>query len=399
MRKTTIGALFIGILAATACGGDEAEPPKTPEPPVPTPTVTASAPPVATEPTTPPVAPKPPMSELQLATGKAVSEALNAHDAKKFAAVYAEDAKLNLVGLGEVTGRDAIATETQKWFDAFSDLKFGIGRIFQKGDMAVVEWVATGTHSGDFLGIKATQKPMGIHGASVIWFNADGHEVKEHRYFDLVTLLGQLGVMKQPPVRTAAALPAAIEPIPSKDSPEEAKNLEAHKAAAAAMDAKKDADFLNFITDDSQYDEYSMKDTIKGKKGAKAWFAGFVKAFPDGKTESNTHFAAGDFVVLESTFTGTHKGALGPLAATNKPVTLHSVEIAQMKDGKYVHGWGYSNSKELLEQIGKWKAPTPAPAPAAPAAAKAGAAPPAAAKPAGTTAPAPAPAPAPKKVP
>jgi hypothetical protein len=49
---------------------------------------------------------------------------------------------------------------------------------------------------------------------------------------------------------------------------------------------------------------------------------------------------------------GTHKGDLGPLKATKKPVSLHGIDIMTIKDGKIQAGSGYSNSVELLAQTG-----------------------------------------------
>ena len=34
------------------------------------------------------------------------------------------------------------------------------------------------------MGIKATNKPVGVRGATVLWFTPDGLVKQEHRYFD-----------------------------------------------------------------------------------------------------------------------------------------------------------------------------------------------------------------------
>ena len=81
----------------------------------------------------------------------------------------------------------------------------------------------------------------------------------------------------------------------------------------------------------------------------------WTKAFPDAKTTINNSIGVEDFVIVESTMNGTQKGALGPMKASNKPVTLHSAEIYQVANGKMMHGWSYSNGGELMEQIGMMK--------------------------------------------
>jgi len=95
-----------------------------------------------------------------------------------------------------------------------------------------------------------------------------------------------------------------------------------------------------------------MPKDVTGKAEAKKFYQSFAKAFPDGKMGIDTIFSVDEFTIAETTVTGTHKGPLGPLKATNKPVSLHGVDIMTIKDGKIQLGTGYSNSVELLAQTG-----------------------------------------------
>jgi len=58
---------------------------------------------------------------------------------------------------------------------------------------------------------------------------------------------------------------------------------------------------------------------------------------------------------------GTNKGPMvAPgmkLAATNKPINLHGVDVIQMKDGKAVSGMSYGNGMEMAMQLGLMKPP------------------------------------------
>ena len=76
--------------------------------------------------------------------------------------------------------------------------------------------------------------------------------------------------------------------------------------------------------------------------------------------------------------TGTQKGRLGALPASNKEVRdWHWLDIMQpTADGKLQHGWGFANLVEVLAQTGALKGDKPAASP----------------KPAGAAAPKPAPA-------
>ena len=122
--------------------------------------------------------------------------------------------------------------------------------------------------------------------------------------------------------------------------------------AGAIIDSKKEVDFLAGVDDTMEYDAFSQPASMKGKAGAKMHFQTFTKAFPDSKSTVVNGFGVEDFAVVESTMTGTQKGAMGPIKATNKPVTMHGLEIFKIANGKMVRGWGYNNTGELMTQLG-----------------------------------------------
>src|SRR5260221_9431186 len=144
MRNTLWGAALLAVLVS-GCGGegDAVPPPQVPPPPPPV----GVAPPMP-EPAPAPAAPEPPklsMLEIQKGTLQTVLGALNGHDAKKFAETFAPDGVSVMAGIAENKGREAIAADNQKIFDAFPDFKVAIVRSFSKGDVVFHEWVMTGT--------------------------------------------------------------------------------------------------------------------------------------------------------------------------------------------------------------------------------------------------------------
>src|SRR6478672_6208282 len=46
--------------------------------------------------------------------------------------------------------------------DAFSDLNATVGQSLESGDLAAAEVTITGKHTGDFMGVPATDKPFEI---------------------------------------------------------------------------------------------------------------------------------------------------------------------------------------------------------------------------------------------
>jgi hypothetical protein len=110
----------------------------------------------------------------------------------------------------------------------------------------------------------------------------------------------------------------------------------------------------------------------KGKKDIAKDLGDFFKAFPDQKWTTVNAWGIDGFAIIEHTMTGTQKGALGPLRASNKEVKdWHWIDVVQPSaDGKVQHGWGYANLVEMMQQTGALKPPSDkGPAPAAPAAA------------------------------
>ena len=79
-------------------------------------------------------------------------------------------------------------------------------------------------------------------------------------------------------------------------------------------------------------------------------------AFPDVMLEHTNLVVQGDQVVVEFVATGTHLGTLktpkGEIEATEKPITLHVVEIHTWKDGKLVNLVQYQDPTSPLKQIG-----------------------------------------------
>lgn len=364
MRKLTLALVVVGIAGLNACG-EEAPPPKAPEPPKPVET----APPVASaEPPKPVEPPKKSPMELQQATMQGFGEAYMARDGKKLASFYTDGAVLKVAGApADASGKEAIAQSYTKLFEAFPDYKGNASRIFIKGDTVAVEWAFNATHKGDLWGIKATEKPVGSVGIDLLWFTPEGMIKEDHTYYDGGTILSQAGISKQK-ARPIPTIPNKAEVIVSSGGPDEAKNTDVAKAISTALESKKEADFLALMGENVEYDDYTQPQGMKGKADAKKFFKEMTTGFPDAKHTVDKSFAVNDFVISEETMTGTHKGSFFGMAPTKKSVNVKHVSILQFKDGKMVRGWAYANGADFAQQLGLAPKP-PAGKPADPKAA------------------------------
>ncbi|MGH7284848.1 MAG: ester cyclase [Polyangiaceae bacterium] len=358
MRKGfgRLGALMaIGVLAAACGGGDEAakQVQQPPPPPVAADTTPAPTTTVAT-----PAPAKPTLAELQATALKTIADAMNAHDAAKFVSAYTDDVSSNQFGMPPVASKADLQKNIQMYFDTYKDMKFWVTRTWTKNDVVATEWGWSGTDTGGFMGAKPTEKPAGSMGMTVAWFTPDGLIKKEDRYVDLPTSMTQLGLAKgkAKPVPTMAT---SVEAHVAKGTADEDKQVDWAKAIYTSMDTHKSADFLGALDDNSDFMDASAATPapMKGKAEAKKFFDMWTKAFPDSKTTLNNVMSVENFVIVESEMTATQKGPIGPIAATKKPVDIHSVDVYQVANGKMIHGWSYSNSGELMMQIGVMKAP------------------------------------------
>ncbi|HEY2509598.1 MAG TPA: ester cyclase [Polyangiaceae bacterium] len=360
MRKLCLVGLAMGMFA---CGGQDASAPPPaapPPPPAPAPVDTTPAPVATAAP-----APAPSKSDKILATLKEMGDAINAHDAAKISSGYAKDCVVKMAGTPDATGRDGVQLHMAEIFTMAPDAKSGARRVWVKDNNAVVEWTNTGTNTGESHFGKPTGKAFGFNGASAFTFNDDGKITEEHVYFDVPTLMQQLGVGPKMagPAHPVAKLPdGAPEVHLAKGTPAEDANVASAKAMNRTFEKGDVKAFLDGLAEDVSYDDVTMPAPMTGKKQAEGFYVAFSKAFPQPKiTEANV-YGVDDYTIDEWTMDATQKAPLsmGPgmtVPNTKKAINTHTLEIVQWKDGKLAKGWAYDNGMEMAMQLGLVKPP------------------------------------------
>lgn len=125
-------------------------------------------------------------------------EAFNQKDAAKAASYYAENAVLADYGAEKPdSGRAQIQQMWQGYITAFPDGHVTIEGEVAHGDMVVLRWHGTGTNTGPFMEMPATNKRVEDHGCSV-YHIADGKILHEWQYWDRAGFMMQLGMMPRP---------------------------------------------------------------------------------------------------------------------------------------------------------------------------------------------------------
>ena len=86
----------------------------------------------------------------------------------------------------------------QMYATAFPDGKIDVQRVHAVSDnVAIVEFIASGTHKGDLMGIAPTGRSMTMPVCNVIEVR-DGKIYAEREYFDMLHMMQQLGVAPAP---------------------------------------------------------------------------------------------------------------------------------------------------------------------------------------------------------
>jgi steroid delta-isomerase-like uncharacterized protein len=95
---------------------------------------------------------------------------------------------------GEIRGTKALRSLIEGYRAAFPDMKMTADLVLAEGDWSVVHWTATGTHTGELMGMAPTAREATVSG---VQFNriAGGKIVEARGVFDALGMLQQIGAV------------------------------------------------------------------------------------------------------------------------------------------------------------------------------------------------------------
>ena len=122
------------------------------------------------------------------------ASAWSAHDLQRVLSLFTDDCIYEDVALGVVNrGKDQLRAFGDAFLAGVPDLKVELKESFATENRAAVEWVMSGTHSGDLPGMPATGRAFSIRGSTVC--ELEGGEIRRNSdYWDLSGFLKQLGL-------------------------------------------------------------------------------------------------------------------------------------------------------------------------------------------------------------
>lgn len=95
---------------------------------------------------------------------------------------------------GKFTGPEGLKQFVQIYRTAFPDVHITIDDQIAEGDKVVTRWTGTGTHKGELMGIKPTNKYSTVTGISFERYQ-NGKLVESFENYDMLGMLQQLGVV------------------------------------------------------------------------------------------------------------------------------------------------------------------------------------------------------------
>ncbi len=104
------------------------------------------------------------------------------------------------------------------------------------------------------------------------------------------------------------------------------------------------------------YAESFEEKGIKGPKAAEANSAGYTKTFPDLQIRIIELIAEGDLVMARCEATGTQKGEMAGVPATNKTIKVAHWTINRFNaEGKIIESWNLNDNMSVMQQLGVLK--------------------------------------------
>jgi len=265
---------------------------------------------------------------------------------------YADDVVYYNVGnpqMAEVKGKAALVEMAKAMKASATELKVKASRIIEAGEVQVVEYVIHGQFKvpGDD---DAAPKVATIPAAMVLAYNAEGKITTAWNFQDDANLLQQVGVVP--------GLAADFKAVAFPETTEVVKGEK--NDALAAIHKDFGTKLMNPETIDSTADllaeDYTMVDFNTGKTITKAdavaYNKGWMAMFGDVTNTTDKEFSVGEFYITVSTMTGTYKGGMGDIAAADQKITINSLDISRIVDGKFKSWTGYSNGMQLLAGLG-----------------------------------------------
>ena len=234
------------------------------------------------------------------------------------------------------------------------------------GDKALTIALLHGTQTDKFQGLPSSGKAFGVFVAEAQTLDDQGRHGAVRNYIDLAGMMAQLGGAPRGTKFRAPYVVTDKQPLVAiaTGSDVETANVATIQGGFELFNKKDWKGLTAIYYPDAAISEQTAPADLQGAKAIGKYFAEVGKGFPDAQQKIEDIWAAGDFVVAETTFTGTNDGplpSLGVKKATKKPVTVRTAHVFLLDGGKVSQQWIFGNGLAMPIQLGLIAAPAPAP--------------------------------------
>lgn len=237
--------------------------------------------------------------------------------------------------------------------NAFPDFKSDLQLILVNGRKAVAFGIFTGTHQGRSLGIPPTNKPISFYWAQVIEVDPQGLIVRERDYLDQATMLHQLGVLP------SSMAPASEKPwasrvrVVSKGDPAEQANVQVVKSSFEGQGKAQVDAAIGRYSDDAVFRFVSAGEPTTGKKAISQALQAYFTGNKDFQVTVRDIWAAGDWVVAETTSKATVAEDLPGVPGTKgKQWEQNALEVFELSGGKVKRHMLFANALKYAADVG-----------------------------------------------
>jgi steroid delta-isomerase-like uncharacterized protein len=119
-----------------------------------------------------------------------------------------------------------------------------------------------------------------------------------------------------------------------------------------ALNQQKIEAFDQIISDEVEFIDYALDETIRGKEAFKNYFKNWWTAFPTGTGSIQNMIVSNEQVVVEAMGQGTQSGLFKTSQRTIEPAhrafVFHFCQVFQVQNGKIVKGQCYSDAFKLF---------------------------------------------------
>lgn len=285
--------------------------------------------------------------------------AFDAKDKEKFKTCYADDATSRIVDAVppmEATGPEAIAEMAFDFGTAFSNLQHTPKVVIIDGNQVAAIVHATGTNDKSLWGMPPTNKQISMLESHVAVLNEDGKVVRDDHYIDIGTMMAQLGISPSPmaPMVEEMRVPEDTVRVLSRDDETEKANLAVVKGLAEPMNQRDATGMMDAYADDAVFRFVADKRIVEGKAEMEKMLTEWMAMSKDMTTTTRNAFAGGDWVVAETSSSGTLDVDVPglPVSTKGKKFDQKYLEFVRLEDGLIKEHWVFSNSVKWGADMG-----------------------------------------------